>query len=94
MAKAVIFDLGGVMVPLDFPRAYSAIGKRCRYPAEEIRSRIASTDLVRRFECGAMESDDAMESDEFHRALSGLLEMDVTYGEFCKIWSGLFPPTH
>jgi putative hydrolase of the HAD superfamily len=48
--KTVIFDLGKVLIPFDFSRGYRAMEKLCNYPAAEIPRRIASTDVVHRFE--------------------------------------------
>jgi glucose-1-phosphatase len=58
----------------------------CRYPAEEIPKRISTTDLVRRFESGQVPPRD------FVRELSVLLELNVEYDEFCRIWSSIFLP--
>jgi FMN phosphatase YigB (HAD superfamily) len=30
--KAILFDLGNVIVPFDFKRAYAKIGPLCNYP--------------------------------------------------------------
>jgi|HubBroStandDraft_6_1064221.scaffolds.fasta_scaffold822447_2 glucose-1-phosphatase len=82
--KTVIFDLGKVLIPFDFSRGYRAIEKLCSYPAAEIPKRIASTDVVHRFETGLIEPRDFVEQ------LSGILELRVTYEEFCEIWSSIF----
>ena len=58
MIKTVIFDLGKVIVPFDFTRGYRAMEPLCGYPAAEIPKRIASTDLVTRFESGKVEPED------------------------------------
>jgi putative hydrolase of the HAD superfamily len=84
MIKALIFDLGKVLVPFDFTRGYTAMAERCRYPASEIPKRIGTTDLVHRFECGMMEPRD------FVRRLSELLELETDYDGFCQIWSSIF----
>lgn len=86
MIKTVIFDLGNVILPFDFKRGYAAMQPHCRYPAEEIPKRISTTDLVRRFESGQVPPRD------FVRELSVLLELNVEYEEFCRIWSSIFLP--
>lgn len=84
MIKTVIFDLGKVLIPFDFARGYRAMEKFCDYPAADIPRRIASTDLVHRFETGMVEPRDFVEQ------LSRMLELSVSYDQFCEIWSSIF----
>jgi len=84
--KTVIFDLGKVLIPFDFSRGYRAMEKFCDYPAAEIPKRIAATDLVHRFETGLVEPRD------FVGQLSRMLDLHVTYEQFCEIWSSIFLP--
>jgi len=84
--KTVIFDLGKVLIPFDFSRGYRAMEKLCNYPAADIPRRIGSTDLVHRFETGLVEPRDFVEQ------LSRLLDLRVTYEQFCDIWSSIFLP--
>lgn len=86
MIKSVIFDLGKVLIAFDFTRGYAGMEKLCGYPAAEIPRRLASTDLVRRFESGLVEPED------FVAELSRILDLRVTYGQFCEIWSSIFLP--
>ncbi len=84
--KAVIFDLGGVIVPLDFPRAYKEIAAHTTHSPGEIRRRIASSDLYERAETGAIGTGD------FIRELSRLLDLSVDEATFRSVWCSLFPP--
>jgi glucose-1-phosphatase len=84
--KAVILDLGKVLIPFDFSRGYQAMEKLCRYTAAEIPKRIGGTDLVRRFETGLVEPRDFVDQ------LSALLELQIDYERFCEIWSSIFLP--
>ena len=86
MIKTVIFDLGKVLIPFDFSRGYRAMEKYCDYPAAEIPKRIGATDLVHRFETGLVEPRDFVEQ------LSRMLDLRVTYEQFCEIWSSIFLP--
>ena len=86
MIKTVIFDLGKVLIPFDFSRGYRAMEKFCDYPAAEIPKRIAATDLVHRFETGLVEPRDFVEQ------LSRMLDLRVTYEQFCELWSSIFLP--
>jgi putative hydrolase of the HAD superfamily len=87
MYKAVIFDLGKVLIHFDFRRGYRMLEGHCPYPAAEIPRRIAPTDLVRRFETGLIEPRD------FVAQLSEILDLRVDYEQFCDIWSSIFTDT-
>jgi FMN phosphatase YigB (HAD superfamily) len=84
--KTIIFDLGNTIVPFDFKRGYAKMAPLCGYPAAEIPKRIASTDLVPRFERGQVEPE------PFVNELCRLLELRVSYGEFCDLWTSIFLP--
>ena len=86
MIKAIIFDLGRVIVPFDFRRGYAALEPLCGIPASEIPKRIAATGLVPRFECGEVEPHD------FVREFSGQLGIELPYDDFCRIWCSIFLP--
>jgi len=82
--KAVIFDLGKVLIHFDFKRGYQALEGLCPYPAAEIPKRIGSSDLVERFETGMVEPRD------FVAQLSRILGLKVDYDGFCAIWNSIF----
>src|SRR5690242_1791631 len=84
MHKAVIFDLGKVLVPFDFMRGYEALAPHCPYPVAEIRSRIAATRLVEPLEKGLIAPRD------FVNQLAQALDLRIEYEEFCRIWSCIF----
>jgi len=87
MIKTVMFDLGGVIVPLDFSRAFAALQRECPYAAEEIPEKIGSSGLIEPFEMGQMEPE------EFFRRMRGVLRMnDIDFPRFCDVWSSIFPP--
>ncbi len=86
MIRTIIFDLGGVLVPLDTARGYAALERLSGHPAEEIRNRLASTDLVRRLETGTIEPR------EFVRQISAHLGVQASYEQFCELWSCIFLP--
>lgn len=84
MIKAILFDLGNVIVPFDFKRAYAKIGPLCNYPVTEISPRLRSTDLVQRFESGRIAAE------PFVRELCKLLGLKMSYGEFCDLSTSVF----
>jgi len=86
MIKTVIFDLGKVIIPFDFMRGYQGLSAISGLTPAEIRSRIAATDLVQRFETGLVEPVD------FVAQLSAQLGLHIGYDQFCQIWSSIFLP--
>jgi glucose-1-phosphatase len=84
MYKAIIFDLGNVLVQFDFERWRQALEVFCPHAAAEIHRRIAATDLVERFETGLIEPPD------FVAQLSRILDLHMDYADFCKLWSSIF----
>jgi len=86
MIKTVIFDLGGVIVPFDFSRAYRRMERLCSLDETEIKRRISATDIAIRLESGAVAPRD------FVAELGGLLECPLDYDEFRELWSSIFFP--
>lgn len=84
MHKAVIFDLGKVLVPFDFMLGYRALEAHCPHRVPEIRQRIAASGLVGPFEKGLIEPRD------FFTRLSAVLDLELDYSSFCDIWSCIF----
>jgi FMN phosphatase YigB (HAD superfamily) len=84
MYRAILLDLGKVLIHFDFSAGYGALEKLCPYPAAEIRRRIGATDLAARFETGLIEPRD------FHAKLCALLELHVEFQRFCDIWNSIF----
>lgn len=86
MIKTIVLDLGKVIVPFDFKRAYVQFEARCGIPAAEIPVRLVDTGLYRRFESGLIQPH------EFVEEISGHLGLKVEYEEFCAIWTSVFFP--
>jgi FMN phosphatase YigB (HAD superfamily) len=82
--RAIILDLGKVLIDFDFRRGYQALEGLCPYAASEIPHRLATTDLVERFETGLIEPRD------FVLQFSRILGLRVEYHHFCRIWSSIF----
>ena len=84
--QAIIFDLGRVLIPFDFDRAYRQMTARCGLPKEEIQDRLRASGLVHEYESGRIASRD------FVASVGALLGIDLPYAEFCEIWSSIFLP--
>lgn len=85
--RAVIFDLGKVLVHFDFKRGYRALEGLCPHEAAAIPKLLAGTGLVERFESGLVEPRD------FVAEMSRILDLRVDYDRFCDIWSCIFTDT-
>ena len=86
MIKTIFFDLGNVIIPFDFRRAYTRLQPLCSYPVTEIPQRMRGTDLVSRFESGHIAAQ------QFVKEFSAVLELRIGYEEFCDLWSSVFLP--
>jgi putative hydrolase of the HAD superfamily len=84
MHKAILLDLGRVLIDFDFRRGYRALEGLCPYTAEEIPRRLAGTELVGQFETGLVEPRDFVDQ------MCRILELKVDYDQFREIWSSIF----
>jgi putative hydrolase of the HAD superfamily len=84
MHKAILFDLGRVLVHFDFRRGYRALEALGVCTAEDIPKRLRPTGLVERFETGLVEPA------EFFQQFCTALNAQLEYDRFCEIWSGIF----
>ena len=87
MHKAVIFDLGRVLVNFDFKRGYRALEGLCPYTAAEIPKRLSTCGLVEQFETGLIEPRD------FVTQMSAVLDLAIDYDRFCQVWTSIFTET-
>lgn len=86
MIKTIFFDLGNVIIPFDFRRAYTRLQPLCNYPVTEIPQRMRGTDLVSRFESGQIAPE------QFVKDFCAVLDLRISYDEFCDLWTSVFLP--
>ena len=86
MTRAVILDLGNVIVGLDFPRAYRAAARLSHHNAGEIPELIRAANLARPYERGELSSR------EFYQRFCLALDLALSYPEFVDLWSDMFQP--
>ena len=86
MYRALIFDLGKVLVQFDFSLGYQAFEAYSPHKAADLRNKVRAhgVDMIRRFETGLIEPLD------FHQSMCQMLDLDVDYGQFCAGWSSIF----
>jgi len=88
MTRAVLLDLGNVIVGLDMDRVYRATAAVSPFSVAEIPSRIRAAALYEPYERGEMSSE------EFHRRFCEALQINVVgFAEFCRLWGDMFQPT-
>jgi len=84
--RTVIFDLGRVIVPFDFDRAYARITARTGLDKATIQDRVRASGIVPRFESGQIEPKPFVE--QFCQTIG----CDIGYDEFRDIWFSIFSP--
>ncbi len=82
--RALIFDLGRVLVYFDFARAYRALGELCPYSEAEIAGGLLGKGLAQDLETGRLDPRD------FHLQASKRLKLEIEYERFCEIWTSIF----
>lgn len=81
-----MFDLGNVIVPVDFARCYEALAAVCPHPPKELPKLMGASGLVQRLERGQIAPQD------FVLETCRLLSMNVTYEQFWDLWTRIFLP--
>jgi len=84
--RAILLDLGNVLVGFDLARGCRALEGRCPHPEERIPEVIRAAGLVAPFERGEISSL------EFFQRMSKALALEMSYEEFCRVWSTIFLP--
>jgi putative hydrolase of the HAD superfamily len=87
ITKAVLLDLGNVIVGLDMDRVYRAAAACSPFSVAEIPGRIREAALYEPYERGEMTSE------EFHRRFCEALQLrGVDFAEFSRMWGDMFQP--
>ena len=86
MIKCIIFDLGRVLVPFDFNRAWVWMESRSGLPMAEIRRRVDEAGLFLPFESGTISPE------EFVARMGDVLGIQFGADEFAAIWNSIFLP--
>ena len=85
-AKAVVFDLGNVLLAFNYDRAVRRLQFRSKISAPEMRSLMEHSPLLVRFETGEMTVE------EFFTAVRDPSGFDGSFGEFAEIFADIFVP--
>jgi HAD superfamily hydrolase (TIGR01509 family) len=84
MIKAIIFDLGKVIVSFDFERGFQTISQFCDYSVDEIREKIMTSEEIRLYETGKIGSG------EFFEKVRQMIDLTATYEQFFDAWNSIF----
>ena len=87
MIRAVISDLGRVVLWFDNGVFLRKLAARAGKPFEEVKAVVhGDLGLIRRFDGGAVTPE------EFHAHVTAAVGADMTYGEFYEIYNDIFTP--
>jgi putative hydrolase of the HAD superfamily len=84
--KTIIFDMGRVIVDLDFDRTYQAVEARTGLSRDEMSQRLREGEFLSRFERGLIEPR------AFVEEFGGRVGWAQPYDDFCRFWSSIFLP--
>ncbi len=84
--KAVLFDLGKVLIHFDFTPAFKRLSKRCRKTPAEVRDFFSNSELEVLYDGGKITSH------KFYREVKRGLDLSMNYAEFRDLWNGIFKP--
>ena len=82
--QALLFDLGGVLVEIDFSRALSAWAAHSPLSIEELRRKLQVDKQYERHERGEIDAN------EYFDHLRSILKLAATRGEVAKGWNSIF----
>jgi|JI10StandDraft_1071094.scaffolds.fasta_scaffold598872_2 FMN phosphatase YigB (HAD superfamily) len=85
MTKAIILDIGNVLIQCDYSRAFNALAKHCALEPKAISDAIAQSGIYPDFERGQISAE------EFFHRTSVLLNADLPFERFSAIWCDIFP---
>jgi len=84
--EAVVFDLGGVLIDVQYARAIERLRARCSADADILQQTLGSASMLQRFECGKLTPR------EFHAAFCDVGCLDIGFEEFCAVYCDIFEP--
>ena len=82
--KVILFDLGNVLVDVDYSIAAKRISHFCEATPSDIIARLLSTDVTRLFEEGSITPED------FFSRLQEMFNLRLSYQAFVPIWNEVF----
>ena len=84
--EALLFDLGKVLIDLNFDLAMERLAARCALPRRRFEEVLLDGNWIRRYECGEISTA------EYHRYLCQRGRLQMELAEFQESWSAIFLP--
>ena len=84
--RAVIFDIGRVLVRVDISAAMGGLAERTRLTPQEVRAAIERHPRWRDWQEGRLAPT------AWHRQLAHSLGTDLGFGQFCEVWNRALAP--
>ena len=88
MAATVIFDLGGVLVNLDWDKVCAPLASLSDLSYEAVRKEVQNGPIVQSSMLGHLTPQ------EFHAALCAKIHIDLDFDSFIVLWNGLLSANH
>lgn len=86
--KAVVFDLGGVIIELDYPAAADQFASEAGISVVEIGDLLVTSSILQEFEIGGVSEQ------TFRNEVCRLLNIKLTSDRFDEIWNSLLGEIH
>jgi HAD superfamily hydrolase (TIGR01509 family) len=83
MIEALLFDLGGVIINIDFGRSFEVWGRHAGVPASQLSARFSVDDAGQRHERGEIDAS------QYYAALRQSLQIDLSDAQFEEGWNAL-----
>jgi 2-haloacid dehalogenase len=84
--RAVVFDLGNVLIEVGHARAIDAFCRCCGAQADVLERALRDSKSLHRFERGELTRR------EFHEAFCAEVPLDIGFDEFCTVYCDVFAP--
>lgn len=84
--KAIIFDLGNVLIKFDHTIAARKLSKKSPYSEKKIHDLIFDSEIVAHYEIGKIKTRD------FFRQLRKILKLKISDYELRRVWNEIFSP--
>ncbi|MBN1766353.1 MAG: HAD family phosphatase [Sedimentisphaerales bacterium] len=84
--RAVIFDLGRVVVDIDFSRSMFRLFREFDQPSETIIKTLMTDDLIHQYNTGQILPR------QFYDAVRKRFDIDIPFAEFQNLWCDIFSP--
>ena len=83
MAKTIIFDLGGVLVHLDWDKACAPLARLSDQSYAAVMKEVRNGPVVEASMLGDLSPE------EFHQALCAKIRVDIPFDRFIDLWNGI-----